>query len=774
VPRYDFSSLSSQDLEDLARDLLQAEWNVALEAFKSGRDKGIDLRYAPAHGDATVIQCKHYARSGFNKLLTHLRTSERDKIKRLRPRRYVVVTSVELTPANKDVIIEALEPFVLNPSDVIGANDLDGLLSRHPSIERANFKLWLTSSSVIERVVHNAEICRTEFELDRIRRKLPLFVQSDALPRAAAILDESRIVVISGMPGIGKTTLAEILLYMHLEQGYEPVVIQSEVAEGRKFFSRDGKRIFYYDDFLGQSFLGDRSDYLGRNQDTALVDFMDMVRSSAHSRFILTTREHILGAALQISERLARSPIVEQRCIIQLHDYSLEYKARILYNHLYFSELPWSYKEALLQNDYFLRIIKHEHFIPRLIEWLSTQSRVREVSPDAYRDYVSRLLQSPNDIWHHAFRNQISKAARDVLLCVYTMLGQLYVDDLEPAFRMLHRYRAEKYNFSTAPGEFRSALQELDGAFLSYGWGQVSYLNPSVREFIGWVISQDSETAEDICSSAVRFIQIIQLWQVVTSHPGCASAQWVLKNPDSLEKVARRLISAPETRWEKSPQRMYGIPIDVGKERRIAFLVDIATETQSFRFCAVASQAADHLISGWERTIPDFGAVVTLLKKVVTTDWFREHGGRNIYRKCLNALFEHLVYASASDWIDLLALPETTPEWISHDQNQLEDAFKHYREAGVREERWDSSTLDHAQSLRSSLEELGRKWNVDFATEIQRLDEDIAEREEAKKEEEEEHLRPRVNLPETTDKTLRKVISDDEIRQMFGSLSSEE
>ena len=45
MPR-DFTSLSPQDFEELVRDLLQTEWEVAIEAFKTGRDSGIDLRYA--------------------------------------------------------------------------------------------------------------------------------------------------------------------------------------------------------------------------------------------------------------------------------------------------------------------------------------------------------------------------------------------------------------------------------------------------------------------------------------------------------------------------------------------------------------------------------------------------------------------------------------------------------------------------------------------------------------------------------------------------------
>ncbi len=524
MSQYTFRSLSAQDFEELVRDLLQAEWKVAIEAFKIGRDSGIDLRYAPAHDGAIIVQCKHYATSGYNKLLSHLRNVELPKVARLCPARYVVATSVALTPANKDEIVAAMQPFIRSTGDVLAANDLEGLLSRHPSVEKANFKLWLTSTAVLERVLHNAEQRHTDFVVERIRRKLSLFVQNDAFPRAKGLLDETRIVVISGVPGIGKTTLAEMLLYAHLEQGYQPVVIQGDVAEGRKFLKPAAKQIFYYDDFLGQTFLGDRKEYLGRNEDAAIVDFVEMIQRSEHGRFILTTREHILRNALQISERFAHSPLFQHRCVIELGDYSYAQKARILYNHLYFSDLPQSYRDAMLEDRFFLDIIKHEHFNPRLIEWLSTYTRLKNVPPDSYRAHISGLLTSPETIWSHAFDNQISGAARHALLALYTVGQWAETVDLEPAFVALRRHCAAKYNERTVAGEFRRALHELDGAFFSYSSNHASFLNPSIREFVASVIAGDRDTAEDLLASAIRFKQVVALWELAQAHPENALA----------------------------------------------------------------------------------------------------------------------------------------------------------------------------------------------------------------------------------------------------------
>lgn len=136
MPNYDFKSLSSYDFELLARDPLQAELGVRLESFSCGPDSGIDFRYRS--GDITlIVQCKHYAESGFASLASALRRKEVAKLLDLVPTRYFLATSVSLTPQRKDELRDILTPYCRNVSDILGREDLNNLLGRHTEIAPA-------------------------------------------------------------------------------------------------------------------------------------------------------------------------------------------------------------------------------------------------------------------------------------------------------------------------------------------------------------------------------------------------------------------------------------------------------------------------------------------------------------------------------------------------------------------------------------------------------------------------------------------------------------
>ena len=140
---YNFSQISDFEFESLCRDLLQAELGHSLELFAPGPDGGIDIRYVgevDGEGHTIVAQCKRWDENSFNNLLRHLSRVELPKIQELAPDRYIVMTSVRLTPIRKKSIFDALQPWVKIPSDVIGRDDLSGLLAKHQARLYAKFR----------------------------------------------------------------------------------------------------------------------------------------------------------------------------------------------------------------------------------------------------------------------------------------------------------------------------------------------------------------------------------------------------------------------------------------------------------------------------------------------------------------------------------------------------------------------------------------------------------------------------------------------------------
>lgn len=60
MSEYDFLVLSSDEFELFCKDILEIELGIKLENFKTGKDGGIDLRYAPSDDDVLIVQCKRY------------------------------------------------------------------------------------------------------------------------------------------------------------------------------------------------------------------------------------------------------------------------------------------------------------------------------------------------------------------------------------------------------------------------------------------------------------------------------------------------------------------------------------------------------------------------------------------------------------------------------------------------------------------------------------------------------------------------------------------
>jgi len=433
---------------------------------------------------------------------------ERGKVQRLKPNRYCIATSAPLSPANKREIREIFHPFCRSDADIFGREDLNNFLTMYPDIEKQHYKLWLTSSVIMERIVHSDVYNQTAALVEAIQAKAKLYVQNQSFFDALDILREHKYCVISGIPGIGKSFLAEVLLLEYVRQGFEPVVVRSHIREAFRILKAGTRQVFYYDDFLGQTGWEDK---LEKNEEQTILDFIAYVRRHEHAVFILTTREYILQQARNVYEKLHSADFDHEKCIIKLASYTRRNKAHILFNHVFFSDLPDDHRQALIRREYLLKIVDHANYSPRIVEWMSGIANVREYSAKQYPKFFLDTLNDPAMLWQHAYRNHLTPAARSLLLALYSFHAGVDLDDLREAFEAFRLQEVRVYGVARTANEFESALDELEGSFVRCERNSksvvVSFHNPSVRDFLERHLATNSEQADILCDSLVFYDQ---------------------------------------------------------------------------------------------------------------------------------------------------------------------------------------------------------------------------------------------------------------------------
>ncbi len=505
MPDYTFQTLSPIDFENLVRDLLQSELSIRLESFKAGKDLGIDLRYAKSGAPPLIVQAKHYADTGFRGLLSHLRLKEKPKIDTLKPHRYLLATSVPLSPTNKNAICEALFPHVKGSEDIYGRQDLNNLLGLFPTVERQHFKLWLSSTTVLEEILHTRILEQTRITLEDIRDKARLYVANESFKHALEILKDNNYVVIAGIPGIGKTILAKMLVLHFLRSSYDFIDVSYDISEAYSIPDHRRPRVYLYDDFLGRTSLQEK---LRKNEDQRLLDFISSVRKTKSAKLILTTREYILRQAQATYEPL-NSPVFEKpQCIVDLSQYTRPIRAQILYNHLYFSELPRGHVDEIVRQRTYLKIIDHPNYNPRIVEYMTNPMWADPNNSVAYPAMFLRNLQKPFLVWEQAFDNHLANTARETLLVLGTLPHEVFVEDLECAAM----HFLSKGGLGIFQREFRRTLAELQGNFIvirqDTGNDIVAFHNPSVQDFIDSYFDRNPDLYEAMLQAACFFEQV--------------------------------------------------------------------------------------------------------------------------------------------------------------------------------------------------------------------------------------------------------------------------
>lgn len=339
-------------------------------------------------------------------------------------------------------------------------------------------------------MLNNAIIGRSRAELDQIQRGAPLYVSTAAHIQARKHLQEKRVLVLTGEPGIGKTTLARQLAFESVADGFEFVVLEESVSEAENVYSEDAKQFFYFDDFLGRTFL----QALKPKQDSHILNFMMRVARDPRKRFVLTSRTNILNQGVELSELYADTQIVRSTYELKIGSLQTLDRAQILYNHIWHSDLGAEFVDELYLEKRYQEIIKHQNFNPRLVAFVVDAGKLAGFSASEYWVYVKATFENPSGVWKHFFSAQLSQDDRDLTYMVVLNGDSIGEAELRGSFFSLRAPVSS--NQGLTDSQFWKAIQHSEGSVFNRtligGFSRPVYslYNPSIADYVQAQLSQ--------------------------------------------------------------------------------------------------------------------------------------------------------------------------------------------------------------------------------------------------------------------------------------------
>ena len=499
---YDFRSLSSGDFEQLACDVLNADQGLALHGFPAGPDGGVDLREVAAGGFTTVAQCKHYRDSSTSKFLSAV-AKESNKLAIRQADRYILVTSHPLTPGLEQQVATMLG---IGVHDVWGPGRINRVLRDHPEIEQRHFKLWLHSAAVLERIFQAGLWRRTDALLTEMAYRARYWVDVPAYTRASGLLDREGVCILAGGPGVGKSFLAERLMLQALHEGWEVVDATDDIKAAWAAAGGEGRRLFYLDDFLGETEL--RHD--AAQDARSLLEFIAYVgQRKERLRLVMTTREQVLTRAAHCaSDRLSDLAGQPARCTLSVSELDEATRVEILLSHVYQSDLPDQERSRLADDNRLRSLAVHPSFSPRLIRGVLTDRRLSGGTAEGVLRLLTAVFADPETLWRTSFEALDEPAQRILLILMtfparplpYRDLRYVAAPDLSAlAWRRSFRMLEPAWVRVAGPPERRS----------------VAFAGPGCREFLFGLLERDEGALarELVATGLAQIEQLISLSQ---------------------------------------------------------------------------------------------------------------------------------------------------------------------------------------------------------------------------------------------------------------------
>jgi len=506
---YDLSSLNDYEFEQLCKDIMSKKLDQKLQTFARGRDGGIDISDNQLKSQI-IIQAKHYPRSSVSSLMTSLGKEVR-KVATKQPQQYFVCTSLELSREKKEKICEMFSGYMADISHIIDKGDIDGFLSREENQEivQKHYKLWLCASNVLSLIQNTDVFVDCEELMGDIEEQRLFFVETQSYREAKEKLNNEQVVILVGAPGVGKTTLSKMLVMDCCSDGFSVrFTSTNEISAIKRVLTSDPKKkeVVLLDDFLGQHYLN-----LEESKPNELKSLLAFIKRNPAKRIILNSRITIFNeATIKYAEmRKLVDRYEKQKYVVDMDkEHSLD-KAKILYNHLYFNQLPEDYFVALKENKAYFEFITHKNYNPRIIEFVTMKRNWQEVKPEEYVAYIRYQLNNPDEVWKNEFNHRMESIDRIFMNTLYSLTNN--VIDSEILKEAFYSRLKDEEGIDTSKNQFEEVIKRLSESVLKRTEKGFSVLNPSINDYLSHSISSNEVEKLKIIETAVYAEQMLKM-----------------------------------------------------------------------------------------------------------------------------------------------------------------------------------------------------------------------------------------------------------------------
>lgn len=487
--------------------------NKSLRVFPRGQDGGIDLT-DDLIGLNILIQVKHYLKSSYSTFKSSLE-KELIKVERHKPKDYYIFTSQALNPMQITEVYTIFKEYMTNERNIITKDDIDTFLADEKNMDvlRGQFKLWITTDMVLKDYLNQDVFIDSEVLISDIHNDIKYFEQTGVFNSCLEILEKERIVLLYGDPGVGKTLNSKMLLLNYIKKDYRVRYSSNgNILELKKAITsnRDAKEIIFLDDCLGQHYFK-----MIEGHDEELLSLIKHVGLYPNKTLILNTRVTILNEARNSSEELerffGRERIVLKK--IDINKVSDIEKAKIFYKILKKNNVSNDHYQYLRDNHKYLKIVQHQNFNPRIIEYIALPDKIKDVPNNEYFKFVMNNLDNPKDIWKNEFEQRIGDTDRIFMYILYSLTDTFIPSEiLESCFNY---YISKNITVDLTLNHFNDTLQRLNQSMVKIidvnGVKKIGVLNPSINDYMNFVIYHNKLLLEKLRSNSMYLEQLEKL-----------------------------------------------------------------------------------------------------------------------------------------------------------------------------------------------------------------------------------------------------------------------